>query len=114
MIAIELKENTTHEFTFRAEAGAEETAIKVTFNWEGVTAADIQDWALSNRVIALQRQLRLLSQESLDELNGTLTVNVLNAGKKIQTRAEVLDAAKKMLASMPEDVRAEILKTLGA
>jgi len=107
-----IKDVTTQTITFKQDKDSEERQIKVTMNWEGASAQDIQDWAMSNRIIVLQRQLRLLSEESLDELKGQVSVHVLNAGKKIQTQAEILADAKKAIAAMPAEVREALLKSL--
>jgi hypothetical protein len=111
-ITIELKATTTHGITFKSDKESEERKIKVTLDWSNVTAEDVQEWAMSNRIIALQRQLRLLSEESLTELNGQVTVHVNNAGKKVTTAAETLEAAKKMLAALPPEVRAAMIASL--
>jgi hypothetical protein len=65
----------------------EKTQITMTFDFAGVTDGQMAKWALSNRVIAIQRTLRTLSLEEIRALNNT-SIMALDCGKKVESREE--------------------------
>lgn len=61
--------------------------IAVDIDFSDATDEQKEGWALSNRIIALQRVLRPLSVEEIKALNGTKFMST-QCGKKVKSREE--------------------------
>ena len=101
--------------TFSTKSGQWDSAITLTieflFQCEDVPE-DILGWALSERTIALQRVLRNMSQEEIDEAfpGGKGTIAATDCGKKIETKAAKIAELKRLMAQLgvedPSDIEA--------
>jgi len=110
-----MKTTTTQTITVKTSKDAESHKITVTFDWTDTPSDELQNWAQQQRVIALQAQLRKLTDESLIELTESgYNVHVIHAGSKIMTKAEAREQAKAAWAGMPEDLKAELLAKYNA
>ena len=69
----------------------DKVTIRIKFDYNGASNADIISWLDGNRRIAFQRPLRALSVMELKALDGT-TVNVNDCGKKVKSREERIQA----------------------
>lgn len=63
----------------------ESTTIRVWFDFSNCKDSDLKTWALSNRVIAMQRPLRALSIKEIEALQDT-TIDANTCGHKVKSK----------------------------
>ena len=90
----------SHAFKTKLDSG-EHVQLTITFDFTGVSSDQILEWALSNRVIAFQRQLRKLTKDEALKLNGQ-TIHAANAGRKIESPMEKV--RQLIAAGIPEQL----------
>lgn len=94
----------TYRHTFATKSGGEggtSTTISITFDYSTSTRQDILGWATSNRVIAAQKWIKLLSPEDAKALAGS-TILAKDAGKKPASAKDVLASILALKTSNPE------------
>lgn len=83
-----------HTATFKVTNKNDQVVqISMLIDLESATKEQKEAWALSNRIIALQRVLRNLSVNEIKALNGS-TILATDCGKKIKSRDEKLGEIK--------------------
>ena len=88
-----------HAFNITNHSG-DKVAISLTFDFTTSTDAEIKQWLVSDRTIAIQRPMRSLSSEEITSNYNGLTILANESGKKIRSKAERV--AELVNAGMPE------------
>jgi len=104
----------TFEVTLEKGKDTEQkTKLTVKFDFNTVDDTTIKSWLCGNRRIAFQAQLRQLTIEEIQALNGSV-ITAQNAGQKIKSASEqiqgliaagVPEALAKLMVSDPDKFR---------
>jgi len=80
------------EHTFKVTNDHDEsTTIRIKLDFANCKDDDLKSWAVSNRVIAMQRPLRALSIAEIKALDGT-EVDASTCGRKVKSRHDTIMA----------------------
>lgn len=87
--------------------------IPVTVDFNGVSVKQVLGWAMSSRIIDLQRVLRGMEREFVTSLvRDGLRRHATEMGEKIITEAQRMELLKRQLTTMSETERQAMLKLL--
>lgn len=89
-----------HTFGIKNHSG-QKTQLTITFDFTTASDADIKQWLVADRTIALQKPSRALSIDELDAMNKT-TVLAQHCARKIVSREERIQQFEN--SGMPHDV----------
>jgi len=111
------KDNNTYPVACNVSGGSLPDGYKITLHvdidFSDVSENQMKQWAASNRVIALQRNLRTLTTKTLEEMSqSTVKVHASQCGMKVQSKEETIAKFKSAFSGMDDETRKEVLESL--
>ena len=89
--------------------------VTVDFNFDNCSREQLEDWALSNRIVVFQNSNRYMTVEEFMKLDGS-TMDVSTIGtmrtKKVKTRPMTFDEQMIYIKSLPEGEKAKAIEQL--
>lgn len=111
------KDNNTYPAACNVSGGSLPEGYKIVLNVEidfnDVSEQQLRQWAASNRIIALQRNLRTLTTKTLEDMSeSTVKVHASQCGMKVVSKEETISKFKAAFSGMDEETQRETLESL--
>lgn len=111
------KDNNTYPVACNVSGGSLPDGYKIMLhmeiNFEGVSPDRERAWAVSNRVIAWQREARKLSTKTLEDMaKNTIPIHASQCGMKVVSKEETIKKFKSAYASADAETKKEMIEGL--